>query len=74
MALAAASASTINSGGRWGAKDTSHLRGAAHRRYFARKLQATYLPNQVSMARLADVARVEGHRRLRVWNKSRPKR
>jgi hypothetical protein len=38
-----------------------------------KKLQATYLPNQVSVVRLADVARVEGRRRLRGGNKSRPK-
>jgi hypothetical protein len=30
-----------------------------------KELQATYLPNQISVVRLADVARIEGHRRLR---------
>ena len=38
-----------------------------------KELQATYLPNQVSVVQLADVARVEGRRRLRGENKSRPK-
>jgi hypothetical protein len=37
-----------------------------------KELQATYLPNQISVVRLADVARVEGRRRLRGGNKSRP--
>jgi len=38
-----------------------------------KELQATYLPNSAAVVRLADVARVEGRRRLRGENKSRPK-
>jgi hypothetical protein len=38
-----------------------------------KELRATYLPNQVSLVRLADVARVEGRRSRRGGNKSRPK-
>ena len=39
-----------------------------------KELQATYLPNQVSVVRRADVARVEGRRRLRGGNKARPEK
>jgi hypothetical protein len=39
-----------------------------------KELQATYLPNQVSLVRLADVGRVEGRRRLPGENKSRPEK
>jgi hypothetical protein len=37
-----------------------------------KELQATYLPHQVAVVRLADASRVQGRSRLRE-NKSRPK-
>jgi hypothetical protein len=36
-------------------------------------LQATYLPHQAAVVRLADAARAQGRSRLRGENKSRPK-
>lgn len=39
-----------------------------------KELQATYLASQVSLVRLADVGRVEGRRRRRGENKSRPEK
>jgi hypothetical protein len=38
-----------------------------------KELQATYLPHQVAVVRLADAARAQGRSRLRGENKSRPK-